>query len=225
MTKPELDLPSIDQIIDIVRPDRASRAEVGEYIGSLVSLYEAPERSHHNFSHIQEMVREYLRYQEHTKSMKLVTWSALLHDAVYDPKAAPGVNEEMSATKATQDLPAFLPYMGVVIVARYVRATAKHATYRPSNDLQLFLDSDLWVLGSPEDRYSRYSADIRQEYAHVDPDTYRSGRIEALQDLSTRVEGKYVFQTNIFRDNYETQAQKNIANEIKELRREGGALA
>lgn len=174
MTKPEIDLPSVEQIIDIVHTDRASRAEIGDYIGSLRKSYEGPGRAHHNFTHVQEMVREHLRYEEHTGNMRPIVWAALIHDVVYDPEAAPGVNEIMSAGQGARDLPAFLPDEEVAVVIAYTLATADHVDYDSDSDLQLFLDSDLWVLGSPQDRYDRYALDIRHEYDHVDPSCYVS---------------------------------------------------
>lgn len=218
MTKPEIDLPSLEQIIDIVHTDRASRAEIGAYIGGLKESYDGPGRAHHNFTHVQEMTRELLRYEDQVDNKRLVTWATLLHDVVYDPQAAPGVNEALSAEQGARDLPAFLPDEEVAAVVAYTLATADHVDDDSDSDLQLFLDSDLWILGSPEDRYDRYALDIRQEYDHVDSAMYQVGRIAVLEKLAARVDGKYVFQTDVFRDDYEEQAQENITREIEKLR-------
>ncbi len=47
----------------------------------------------------------------------------------------------------------------------------------------LLCDADLAVLGSSPQRYGRYAADVRREYAHVDDAAFREGRTAVLRTL------------------------------------------
>ena len=47
----------------------------------------------------------------------------------------------------------------------------------------MLCDADLAVLGGDATEYAQYAADIREEYAHVDDDAFRAGRIAVLQRL------------------------------------------
>ena len=141
----------------------------------------------------------------------------LYHDAIYDPTAASGRNEELSAQLAEGELPDILAEHRVHKVARYVRATASHAPAERDDDLNFFLDADLVILGSDPDRYDQYARDIRWEYAHVPDDQYREGRTRVLQSLAARAGQSSLFKTTVLGTIYEEPAQQNIAREIQLL--------
>ncbi len=82
------------------------------------------------------------------------------------------------------------------------------------NDLSLFLDFDLAILGSPWDEYEEYSQQIRKEYRQYPEAIYHPGRKNALEKLN---EKEHIFFTPAFRDLLEAQARQNIFREIQLL--------
>jgi predicted metal-dependent HD superfamily phosphohydrolase len=188
-------------------------------LSNLEGRYAEPWRHHHDGEHIEDLFGLLNRYRSHVKNPRVVGWAILKHDAIYDPRALPGRNEELSAQLAESVLPSILRASPVAKVARYTRATATHISHETDPDLDFFLDADVVILGTPQDRYDRYTRDIRQEYAYAPLNQYNPARLAILQGLSTRAESSGLFQTELFRSLYEVQAQENIARECDELQR------
>ncbi|MGZ7283798.1 HD domain-containing protein, partial [Streptococcus pyogenes] len=68
-------------------------------------------------------------------------------------------------------------------IVNMIWATAHAASSAPPTlrDTQVLLDADLAILGASEERYKRYAADIRKEYAWVPEADYRKGRAAVLE--------------------------------------------
>ncbi len=93
-----------------------------------------------------------------------------------------------------------------------VLATRHHET--PDQHIaQLVVDADMSILGSDDDRYNKYSSAIRQEWAHVDDETYKQGRHSFLSGLLKRE----LFLTPVAKQKFNAFAQKNILRELKKL--------
>ncbi len=202
-------------------PDVPAEA-VLERITSLKDRYDEPWRYYHSFEHPCVLFSNYLYLQDkgQLKHGSAVGWAILYHDAIYDPTAIHGRNEELSAQLAEHELPEIVGEAVAAQVARYTRATAEHEVDDTDQDLNFFLDLDLGILGTSPHRYDRYSMDIRREYQHVPDDQYRLGRIAILGGLAKRVEQTGLFRTKIFRDLFEERAQQNIARETASLQPE-----
>lgn len=190
-----------------------------QQIFGLKRRYDEPWRHHHNFEHPLSLFSKLFAEarKELLEDPIAVGWAIMYHDAIYDPKSEPGRNEELSALLSEVETPLFLSARGVTKVASYTRATAGHKLESIDNDLGLFLDADLAILGAPSQRYFKYAKGIRQEYSHVPLDLYNAARVGILRSLSTRFEGSGVYTTEVFREKYEDQAQANIQAEIDQL--------
>lgn len=213
-----MNTPGIEVIAAELETPRLSGERLLQHIEALKALYDEHGRQHHNFEHPLSLFGELARFRDEVENPLLVGWTILYHDAIYDPRADPGVNEELSAYLAELETPFFLSADGVRKVAAYTRATAQHDVATSDPDLEFFLDADLAILGASPERYAIYAAAIREEYRHVSPEMYVPGRIGVLQDLATRFENSGVYTTEPFREAYELQAQANIASEIEQLR-------
>jgi predicted metal-dependent HD superfamily phosphohydrolase len=124
-------------------------------------------------------------------------------------------DEERSAVLATDVLTRLAVEPPVVAeVARLVRLTVTHDPAPEDVNGALLSDADLAVLGSSPERYARYAADVRQEYAHVDDDAFRSGRTDVLRSLLARPR-LYVTQDGHRR--WDAVARRNLRDEISAL--------
>jgi predicted metal-dependent HD superfamily phosphohydrolase len=102
-----------------------------------------------------------------------------------------------------------------VRVADLVRATA-HLTEPPDQDTRVLLDADLAILGASEERYRRYTADIREEYAFVPDEAYRAGRTAVLERFLARPS---LYHHPVMVAEGEDAARRNLRVEIGNLQR------
>ncbi|WP_270886766.1 HD domain-containing protein [Pedococcus sp. 5OH_020] len=143
---------------------------------------------------------------------RLAGW---FHDAVYDPGAAAGSNEEASAELAVRDLRALgLSRDDVDRVRDLVLATEHHEL---GGDVlaAAFHDADLWILGSAPARYAEYTLQVRQEYTAVPEDAFRAGRARVLAPFLQR---ESIYATDFARGAWEHAARTNVAQELARLR-------
>ena len=209
----------IPEIVDILAPTASPDVNIAKHVVLIRNRYHKPLRYYHTFEHPREMFGTLLEHRDLVRDIGTVGWAILYHDVFYDSRAEHGTNEELSARLAEQELPAIAGNDITKRVAHYTRETVHHTAGLDDSDLDLFLDIDLTILGSDSERYDRYAADIRKEYGHVSDDAYRLGRIAILESLANRVESQGLFKVQRLRDQYEAQAQENIAREIDILRR------
>jgi len=94
-------------------------------------------------------------------------------------------------------------------------SSTSHHDAAEVGDRGLICDVDLAILAAPEERYRRYEADIRREYAHVPEPLYRLGRRRVLARFLRR---QHIYQTAHFRDRLEARARANLAAVMATLR-------
>jgi predicted metal-dependent HD superfamily phosphohydrolase len=180
----------------------------------LVAAYSAPERHYHNLEHLAEMFRvvERLAGQvEDPHALHLAVW---FHDAVYDSRAKD--NEQRSGELAVDLLgPIGVPAAAIERIVSMIWATAHTSDGPPAlRDTQILLDADLAILGAAEERYARYAADIRKEYAWVPEPNYRAGRAEVLTKFLAQPR---IYHTQIMFEEGDARARANMRAEIASL--------
>lgn len=140
-----------------------------------------------------------------------VLLAAWFHDAVYDGERDA---EERSAAWAERSLSSYVGEQGAAEVARLVRMTETHDPEPDDLDGCVLSDADLAVLAAPGERYAAYVAGVREEYAHLDEETFRRGRAQVLASLAER---PALFRTVHARDHWEAAARANLAAELAVL--------
>ena len=188
----------------------------------LLARYAEPQRRYHDRRHLAEVLGAVDGLAGAAAQPDVVRLAAWFHDAVYDPPAAPGANEEASARLALRVLPDLaVAADSVAAVAALVRLTARHevvdgdgssAAFR--RDAEVLCDADLWILASPAQRYAEYTADVRAEYAQVPDDLFRSGRAAILRGFAERPR---IFRTPTAFARWEEPARANLARELADL--------
>jgi predicted metal-dependent HD superfamily phosphohydrolase len=142
--------------------------------------------------------------------LKFAIW---FHDAIYRTRRKD--NEERSAELASQSLQQLgVPVETKDLVCGMILATKDHLAAGSSDDLKLFLDLDLSILGSDGEVYQRYSEAIRREYWWVPSSVYREGRRAVLASFLNR---ESIYYTEEISRRYEQQARRNIEHEIDSL--------
>jgi predicted metal-dependent HD superfamily phosphohydrolase len=97
-----------------------------------------------------------------------------------------------------------------------VRATAHLTQETPpgDRDTATLLDADLAILGASEERYRRYSIDIRQEYGWVPDSEYRPARAAVLERFLSRPR---IYWSELLFQEGEGQARANMQAELAAL--------
>ncbi|HET6212209.1 MAG TPA: metal-dependent phosphohydrolase [Micromonosporaceae bacterium] len=199
--------------------------DVDAAAADLLARWVEPHRYYHNVEHLTAVlstVDEYCATVDDPGTVRLAAW---FHDAVYDPRAAPGDNEEASAALASSTLaglglaaPAWAGWRGrgtaVAEVARLVRLTATHDPAPGDRNGALLCDADLAVLARPAARYAAYAAAIRREYAHVPEPAFWTGRAAVLRHL---LELPALFRTPALYAAWEEPARANLRRELGSL--------
>lgn len=190
--------------------DLADRWPLGEDLTAvrdeLLAAY-GTDRGYHDLRHLTEVLDriEELATAGVAFDRDQVSLAAWFHDGVYDGQSGA---EERSAQWAERAL-AGRPEAAEV--GRLVRLTETH---RPADDDAngcALSDADLAILAAPSARYAEYVADVRQEYAHVPEDLFRTGRAAILSDLLAK---PALFHTAYAREHWEPAARANVEAEL-----------
>ncbi len=172
---------------------------------ALLAAYADPGRGYHDTLHLTEVLDRLDDLDVSTPAVLLAAW---FHDGVYDGR--PGA-EERSAAWALTTLDLLVPAPTAAEVARLVRLTEAHDP-DPSDDAGAALcDADLAILAAPAERYDRYVAGVRQDYAHVSDADFAAGRAAVLRDLAGR---ESLFHTAYGRARWDAPARANLAREL-----------
>ena len=198
---------------------RASAAEVAATGTEVLARWAEPHRRYHSTRHLVEM---FWAFEDLTDAGELGDADAALgriaawlHDAVYDPSAVIGANESASAELAELLLPRVrLDAASVTSVVELVRMTADHAVRRDSPLHRAFHDADLWILASPEQRFDEYCEQVREEYATVPEERFRTARAQILRDL---VGDSGIYLTVYGRQRWDGPARVNLDRELARL--------
>jgi predicted metal-dependent HD superfamily phosphohydrolase len=179
----------------------------------LVDHYSEPHRAYHNLRHIEECPRELDTVASEAKDRVAVALALWFHDAIYEPRGSD--NEEQSAALmlkvcAEAGVPATtLAASQVLIMATKTHTGSGHL------DIPLIVDIDLSILGKDSERFEEYEHQIRQEYAWVPAQVFRTKRAEILENFLAR---QTIYCTSRFQENYEVRARTNLKNSIAKLR-------
>lgn len=195
-------------------------------------FYNAPNRTYHNFNHLNQMYKTHEKLQQENAIIKdlpelnpeltnlkieLFIW---WHDVIYDPRAKN--NEELSATlfsSFTERL-----NQGTIIVNEIYQSIldSRHLcdVVNGASWSLYCLDLDLSALIDGQE-FTDNGLKIRQEFSHLMDWEFYTGRRKFFEALLNR---SFVFHNPYdlsFYDQGEPLARINIKNEIETLKREG----
>lgn len=182
----------------------------------IVSRYNESTRFYHTLVHIADMLRSSSMYSSMISDRTVVDLAIFFHDIIYDSRS--NTNEEDSAKMFRFLLADYISADIIDKVVWYIMQTKTHMVQvneTPDNDLWLFLDIDMGVLGAERPLYIRYCTAIRAEYEHVDERLYRVKRRQFL--LSVLDEREHIYATDAVRADCEQIARSNMQWECEVL--------
>ena len=195
--------------LSTITPDAAL---IAACFDEVASKHQEAGRHYHNLEHLKALFTELKRAEHLLEDPILVNLAVFYHDVVYSTVATD--NEEKSAEFGRNHLQKMgAPNDLIEKVCEAIIATKTHAQSE-NNDVNLFTDADLSILGCNEEEYQLYAQKIRYEYLIYPGFLFDKGRIKALSQLCAT--GK-IYKTDHFIDLYETAALRNLQQELKSL--------
>lgn len=196
--------------------------EAQQWWEKLRSMYQEEGRAYHCWDHVVALLSDMRSFAlGRLKDPLLVTLAIFFHDAVYDPRATAGSNEEESAALWNQfSVHTNLPPDRKEMVWDWILCTKDHLNPDipvDNTDLLHFLDMDLAILQSSEDEYHEYSHNVRIEYQHVPSSVYAQGRGKFLEGMLRK---DPIFRTDMYPGGTQ-RAHHNMRQELTSLRNRG----
>jgi predicted metal-dependent HD superfamily phosphohydrolase len=177
---------------------------------TLEHAYDEPHRHYHDGRHLRETLALLARWQPLCERPGEVAVALWFHDAVYEPRR--GDSEARSAAWAVRSLQrAGVARDAAQRVEALIMATRHEAQAARGPDVQLLLDIDLAILGSPPARFDAYEHDVRKEYGWVPGFRYRRKRGALLRGFLARVP---LYHCAAAAELLEMQARANLARVV-----------
>lgn len=173
--------------------------------------YTETHRYYHTLVHIQDMLRKKNQIKSKIKDEETFVLAIFFHDIFYHPENT--TNEEDSVRYL--DVFENIDYHKANIqkVSDYIMQTKQHNVINSNDeDLKLFIDIDMSILGSDSNTYDWYTKQIRSEYSHINDADYSKGRSDFLRNTKGRI-----FASDYFYDILEAKAKENISRELEYL--------
>ncbi|MCK8523798.1 hypothetical protein M0D21_19610 [Aquimarina sp. D1M17] len=183
------------------------------------ALWKAVEKHHstkkryyHNLTHLDHIYQNLIPIKDQTKDWDIMLFALFYHDFVYN--ILKQNNEEQSAVKARKVLIELnLDESRIAHCRKMIVATKGHQVSE-NNDINLFTDADLAILGSDWNSYETYYKNIRKEYKYYPSKLYNPGRLKMLHHF---LHMPRIFKTEHFFMQYEENAKSNLQQEINIL--------
>lgn len=179
----------------------------------IMTKYSEPNRHYHNFRHIEKMWKNISSYIGNSNKFSLLALATIYHDLIYDTESK--TNEVDSFQELEKDFGKQLLEHELVELKNLILGTKSHELLEESFEHELFLDSDLLILGSEKKEYIEYRNSIRKEYFWVNEATYKKERIKVLENFLDRKNIYFSYQMQRL---HEENARENLKDEIKYLK-------
>ncbi|WP_417368505.1 hypothetical protein [Flavobacterium beibuense] len=174
--------------------------------------YSHKSRKYHNLTHLENLYKELSFCKELIEDWDTVLFALFYHDIIY--KSTRNDNEEQSAELALQRLKKInYPEDKAERCRQMILATKSHLPVS-DNDINLFTDADLSILGYDWSRYAKYYKQVREEYSYYPDILYKPGRKKVLKHFLSM---SFIYKTEFFRAKYEENAKENIRKELTKL--------
>lgn len=201
---------------ELIQPYCSDTSLTDRFFEEIEKKYTGRSRHYHNLQHIAALLQLCEQYSHRLTDKDVVALAVFYHDIIYNVLRKD--NEPRSALLAVKRLYALgVPEDKTAQVKLFIEATQSHAltaTVVNTHDLQLFLDFDMSILGAQWNDYLEYTKQVRREYRVYPDKLYIPGRTKFLEHC---LQTQHIFQTPEFRENYETAARSNIAQELRSL--------
>ncbi|MFZ6666184.1 HD domain-containing protein [Peijinzhouia sedimentorum] len=174
--------------------------------------YSGKKRFYHTLKHLENLLAQLTEVKGDIQNWDTILFTLYYHDIIYN--ATKSNNEEKSAELAEKRLQQIsVSNDKIELCKQQILATKSHLKSIDS-DTNYFIDADLSILGQDWETYSSYYKNLRKEFSIYPDFVYNAGRKKILQHFLTI---DRIFKTDVFFSKFETQAKRNLTNELNLL--------
>lgn len=177
----------------------------------LIECYQSEKRYYHTLEHINSMLLLLERFKQEVRSYEKLFFATWFHDAIQGLDIDGETHSALMLMDRLEKIG--VPYSILLGGYQLIIATKNHE-WSGVQDVDMFLDIDMSILGSDKDTYQKYASNVRKEYSSISDSDYAKGRSHFLQSLLKK---DSIFLTEIFIERYEQRARENILEELKTL--------
>lgn len=185
-----------------------------DVFGDMILHYEEEHRQYHNVGHLKDLVNQFEEHRNKFKSKEKAVIAALLfHDVIYE--CQPKDDEIASAEYARIVLTELGVEEDVInTTVSIIMTTSNHKA--TDYETQLFLDMDMSILASDENKYDSYVNGVAYEFLSKHKGLTLEAFNEARRELFCKptLEAGKIFKTIDYKA-LEVRAVKNIQREMK----------
>ncbi len=200
--------------------DAGARTDGTALCEALLTAYAELQRHYHSTQHLAECLQGFEAVRHLAQQPAEVALALWFHDAVYDVHRHD--NEAQSAAWARQALTSAGAQPDVAERVYELVMATRHTSAPAAGDAALLVDIDLSILGTDAQRFAQYEQQIRNEYAFVPEDVFRSKRKEVLLSFANRPR---IYGTEHFYAALEARARANLARAVGSPRRPSDSTA
>lgn len=175
--------------------------------------YNSINRFYHNLNHLESILVKLNEQKDDIQDWNSIIFGLVYHDIVYDSSKSD--NEELSAVFARQELSSLNVNDEQIQKVEELIISTKFHSSSPNNDINIFLDADLSILGTGKNTYDTYSKNVRLEFIQYPSYLYNQGRIKVLEYFLSR---DNIYITDYYKVHYEQTAIENLNRELNRLK-------
>jgi len=175
----------------------------------IIINYNDAGRYYHTLSHLDILYNELIEIKEDIEDWDVLLFALFYHDIIYNIKRSDNEAESGNIARARLGFTT-LSDDRIKRCVLHILATKGH-TLSDDNDTNLFTDADLCVLGQPPELYKEYTNQVRKEYFIYPDSAYQEGRRKIIEYF---LEMDKIYKTDYFQEKYETQARRNLSEEL-----------
>nr|WP_321222913.1 hypothetical protein [uncultured Psychroserpens sp.] len=174
--------------------------------------YSSKKRHYHTLQHLDNLLIQLTNVKSEIQDWETILFTLFYHDIIYN--SIKSDNEEKSVELAERRMKQIsVSNETIELCKKQILATKSHIK-STNGDTNYFIDADLSVLGQNWETYSIYYKNVRKEYSIYPSLVYNPGRKKVLNHFLSM---ERIFKTNFFYNKFETQAKKNLKQEIESL--------
>jgi len=182
-----------------------------DFWNEIEKAYSAKARHYHTLDHV-AFILSRLEERKPLKYIDELAFATFYHDIVY--YVLHSNNEKKSAERAEKRLRRFdFSPESLELIQRAIRSTKGHQK-QEEEEVNLFLDLDICILGADDDRYDRYTERVRYEYAIIPDAIFNNGRKKVLRYFLGK---KKIYHTQSCQEMWEAKARANLSRELEML--------
>lgn len=172
--------------------------------------YSDKSRYYHTSKHLQTMMNEVSQFRNEIENLDAFLFALYYHDIIYNPLQTD--NEHQSAILFENRIGS-TTFPNISKSVEIIESTKKHR-FSTDNDINIFLDLDLLILGKSKSEYLEYCRNVRHEYIMIPEENYREGRKKVIQSF---LDQPNIYKTAHCLQHYESNAYSNLTIELEML--------